>query len=101
MEAASQGEYESALGPYQLLVEPAQERLQRAECLSEQIIKLCEGSTNAHSFHVSCCLVVQSLKEALVDDIRTVPAEMLEPLLERHAEFVRNCVCNILRQRTR
>eukprot|EP00973_Karenia_brevis_P094715 12423795-Karenia_brevis.AAC.2 len=96
MGAACQGECESALGPRQALLAPATKRLNNASLFSSKIGQFCEGSLDPCSMHVAWCMTQKSLREALAYDIRTVPVDLLAPLLEQHAVLMRETVQSIL-----
>ena len=55
MGGACQGEYETVIGPHQMLLEPARERLQKAKLLATRIVEICDNSREPTRLHVAWC----------------------------------------------
>ena len=96
MGSAAQGQFESMLGPMQLAAQPAGERLQKSISLGERLRLYIEGSQDDTKRHVAWCLLTKCIKEALSYDIRTLPLDIMKPLLEQHAALLRDGVAAVL-----
>ena len=90
MGCAAQGESEAMLGPLQLRLKPATERLQKAKKLAIRVEGLTVGSSSKSSLHEAWRLLRFCAKEALSYDTRTIPRSVLQPLLLEHSASLRS-----------
>ena len=99
MGCAKQGESQTMLGPMQLRLASATERLCKAKLLAKRISDFIEGSSSPTSFHEAWCLARFSLRETLSYDARIIPRHIIQPLLLEHADVMHG-VCEAILGRT-
>ena len=93
---AAQGSLETCLGPYQLALKPATERLGKALHFGKRIISFLDGSKDTCSVSAAWWLLSKSMREALSYDIRIIPRTRLQEILTLHETALREVVTKIL-----
>ena len=93
---AAQCSLESFLGPYQKALQPAAERLEKAEWLGKRIEDFLEGSQDACGVSVAWWLLCKCMKESLSYDTRIIPSTNLADILQRHQHALRRVAGKIV-----
>ena len=99
MGCAAQGESETMLGPLQLGLAPATERLRKAKLLAKRTSDFIEGPSSLTSFPEAWCLARFSIRGALSYDTRIIPRHIIQPLLLEHADMMHGA-CEVILGRT-
>jgi hypothetical protein len=81
--AAAQGQWETNLGPWQLMLAKATERTERAEALARNLIRYIRDSNSPHRLQVAWILTRHCIAQALVYDARLIEPGALHPLAQR------------------
>eukprot|EP00973_Karenia_brevis_P026450 3648938-Karenia_brevis.AAC.1 len=92
---AAQGDFKAMLGPDQLRMKPARERLNKAIALERRLCDYIDGSKSTTKLHEAWCMTRFCLKECLSYDIRVIPSTELMPLLDDHADLMRHA-CDVI-----
>ena len=77
MGSAAQGEFECRLGPMQLRMQPAADRMKKALSLATRLESLLLNSKGRTSLHEAWCMTVKCVKEALAYDVSIIPREVV------------------------
>ena len=70
--AAAQGQWETNLGPWQLMLAKATKRTERAEAFAQQVVRYIRECNSPYRLHVAWLLTRHCISQALVYDARLI-----------------------------